>query len=181
MAERLTADQAKLIVLQASLPPLTVEHPISKSVIAAIPPERADYRPDAIVRTAFELAWHIASAEIRFLEAAATGAFDFSWTTPPAGVRTPADINAWYTDRFGPVVERLKNTSGDDLLRTVDFRGLFKFPAYAYIQLGMHHSIHHRGQLSTYLRPMGAKVPSIYGESYDAREARERAASGTTR
>ncbi|MGH9774272.1 MAG: DinB family protein [Candidatus Acidiferrales bacterium] len=28
-------------------------------------------------------------------------------------------------------------------------------------------SIHHRGQLSTYLRPMGAKVPSIYGKSGD--------------
>src|ERR1019366_6232194 len=27
--------------------------------------------------------------------------------------------------------------------------------------------IHHRGQLSTYLRPMGAKVPSIYGPSAD--------------
>jgi uncharacterized damage-inducible protein DinB len=45
-----------------------------------------------------------------------------------------------------------------------------------FVQLGVSHSIHHRGQLSTYLRPMGAKVPSIYGESYDAREAREKAA-----
>jgi hypothetical protein len=96
-------------------------------------------------------------------------------------VRTPLDVNSWYSDRFGPVVDRLKRASGDDLLRIVDFRGIFKFPAFAYVQLGLHHSIHHRGQLSTYLRPMGAKVPSIYGESYDAREARERAASGTTR
>jgi uncharacterized damage-inducible protein DinB len=31
----------------------------------------------------------------------------------------------------------------------------------------MSHSIHHRGQLSAYLRPMGAKVPSIYGGSAD--------------
>jgi uncharacterized damage-inducible protein DinB len=29
------------------------------------------------------------------------------------------------------------------------------------------HSIHHRGELATYLRPMGSKVPSIYGGSYD--------------
>ena len=28
-------------------------------------------------------------------------------------------------------------------------------------------SIHHRGQLSTYLRPMGGKVPAIYGPSAD--------------
>src|SRR5438552_13151345 len=126
MPSQLTPDQARLIVLQANLPSLAAEHPITKSVIAAIPPERADYRPDSIVRTAFELAWHIVSAEIRFLEAVATGAFDFSWTTPPATVRTPPDINAWYSDRFGPVVERLKNVSGDDLLRVIDFRGIFK-------------------------------------------------------
>jgi uncharacterized damage-inducible protein DinB len=42
-------------------------------------------------------------------------------------------------------------------------------------QVALNHSIHHRGQLSMYLRPMGAAVPSIYGERYDAREARERA------
>jgi uncharacterized damage-inducible protein DinB len=28
-------------------------------------------------------------------------------------------------------------------------------------------AVHHRGQLSSYLRPMGAKVPSIYGPSAD--------------
>lgn len=42
-----------------------------------------------------------------------------------------------------------------------------------YVQIGINHSIDHRGQLSMYLRPMGAKVPSIYGESYDARMERE--------
>ena len=36
-------------------------------------------------------------------------------------------------------------------------------------------AIHHRGQLSSYLRPMGAKVPSIYGESYDSALARQSA------
>ena len=39
--------------------------------------------------------------------------------------------------------------------------------------IGLKHSIHHRGQLSMYLRPMGAKVPSIYGESYDSAKAKE--------
>ena len=28
-------------------------------------------------------------------------------------------------------------------------------------------AIHHRGQLSTYIRPMGGKVPAIYGPSAD--------------
>jgi uncharacterized damage-inducible protein DinB len=63
----------------------------------------------------------------------------------------------------------------DQLTRIIDFRGLFQLPAVVFVQVGLNHSIHHRGQLSMYLRPMGAKVPSIYGESYDAREAREKA------
>ena len=51
----------------------------------------------------------------------------------------------------------------------------FQLPAVTYLNFVLHHSIHHRGQLSMYLRPMGAKVPSIYGESYDAAEARKAA------
>jgi hypothetical protein len=33
------------------------------------------------------------------------------------------------------------------------------------------HSVHHRGQLSTYLRAMGGKVPGIYGPSADTQVA----------
>ena len=40
-------------------------------------------------------------------------------------------------------------------------------PAVSYLGFLNNHCIHHRGQLATYLRPMGAKVPSIYGGSYD--------------
>jgi uncharacterized damage-inducible protein DinB len=50
----------------------------------------------------------------------------------------------------------------------VDFYGLRQLPSIALIQIILNHTIHHRGQLSTYLRPMGAKVPSIYGPSFDA-------------
>jgi uncharacterized damage-inducible protein DinB len=31
----------------------------------------------------------------------------------------------------------------------------------------LYDAVHHRGQLTTYLRPMGGKVPSIYGPSGD--------------
>jgi uncharacterized damage-inducible protein DinB len=95
----------------------------------------------------------------------------------PEDVLTPAQIVDWYERRFGPAVERLKKASGQELVRRVDFRGLFQMPAYAYISFAMNHTIHHRGQLSMYLRPMGARVPSIYGESYDARQARQAGAN----
>ncbi|HLH31642.1 MAG TPA: DinB family protein [Terriglobia bacterium] len=34
--------------------------------------------------------------------------------------------------------------------------------------LALFDAVHHRGQLSTYIRPMGGKVPSIYGPSADS-------------
>jgi uncharacterized damage-inducible protein DinB len=171
----LTPDQATLILKAVGLPSLNAEHKVTRSVIAAIPAEKADYRPDNIMRSAVDLAWHIVASEARFLEAVASGAFDYSGPARPESVRTPADVVDWYSERFAKDAGRLKQMTGDQLIKVVDFRGLFQFPAVAYLQIGLSHSIHHRGQLSTYLRPMGAKVPSIYGESYDAREAREKA------
>jgi uncharacterized damage-inducible protein DinB len=44
---------------------------------------------------------------------------------------------------------------------------MFQLPAAAYLNFANVHCIHHRGQLSAYLRPMGGKVPSIYGGSAD--------------
>ena len=171
----LTPDQATLILTAAALPSLVAEHAVTQRVIAAIPAEEADYRPDTIVKSALDLAWHIVVSETRFLEAVASGAFDFSGGARSESIRTPADVVDWYSERFATDIDRVKQLTGDQLVKIIDFRGVFQFPAVVYAQIGLHHSIHHRGQLSMYLRPMGAKVPSIYGESYDAREAREKA------
>jgi uncharacterized damage-inducible protein DinB len=171
----LTADQATLILTASGMPSLNAEHAVTKRVIGAVPADKADYRPDNIVRSAIDLAWHIVASETRFLDAVASGAFDFTGGARPESIRTPADVVDWYSERFAKGVDRLKRMTGDQLIKIIDFRGLFQFPAVVYVQIGLNHSIHHRGQLSMYLRPIGAKVPSIYGESYDARDAREKA------
>jgi uncharacterized damage-inducible protein DinB len=168
----MTAEHAT-IILHSALAGANVEHPVTKRVIAAIPPGKVDYRPDDIVKSAIDLAWHIVTAEIRFLNAVSSGAFDLTPMPRPESVRTADDVNRWYAEQFTKAVEKVTQTPGDQLAKTVDFRGILQFPAVAYVQIGINHTIHHRGQLSMYLRPMGAKVPSIYGESYDARIERE--------
>ena len=57
--------------------------------------------------------------------------------------------------------------SGEQLAGIVDFYGMFQLPAAAYLNFANVHCVHHRGQLAAYLRPMGGKVPSIYGGSAD--------------
>jgi len=160
----MTPDQGTLILNSVGLPSLHAEHPVTRSVIAAIPADKV---------SAIDLAWHIVTAENRFLEAVLSGVFDLTPRPRPDTVRSAADVNAWYEERFARNVEALKAVSGDQLVKKIDFRGILQFPAVIYVQVGLSHTVHHRGQLSMYLRPMGAKVPSIYGESYDARVARE--------
>ena len=168
-------DQADFLLRDVYLPGLKNEHRITKSIIESIPPDKGDYRPDDISRSALDLAWHIAVTEMRFMEAVPAGEFDLSPRPRPDSIKSPADLSGWYTDNFKTRFEKLTKLTNDQLLKMVDFRGLFQLPAVMYLNFLLHHSIHHRGQLSMYLRPMGAKVPAIYGESHDSAEARKAA------
>jgi uncharacterized damage-inducible protein DinB len=169
----LTADNVT-VVLQTLLPSLDREHPTTKRVIEAIPDAKVDFTPDGISMSAISLAWHIVTSETRFLEAVVNGAFDLTQRSRD-GIATAEAVNKWYAERYAKAVAQLQALAPDKLVKVVDFRGVMQLPAIAYVDFAMRHSIHHRGQLSMYLRPMGAKVPSIYGESYDARIAREAA------
>jgi uncharacterized damage-inducible protein DinB len=158
-------------LMQALMPGLKNEHKTTRAVIEAIPAENRDYRPDPHSKTAMELAWHIAAAQQRFLSGIAAGAFDFNPLHQPETVKTPAHIGAWYGEKFATNAAAISAMSGAQLNKVLDFLGLFQMPAVTYLQFDLNHEIHHRGQLSTYLRAMGGKVPSIYGNSYDTMEA----------
>ncbi len=168
-------DQATFLLHAIFLPALEKEHPVTRKVIEAIPLDKGDYRPEPISKTALELAWHIAAAEKRFLNGIADGEFDFTPVNRPDSVKNSADIGRWYAEMFQSAFGRVKQLSAGQLMKVIDFRGMFQFPAVVYFQFALHHSIHHRGQLSVYLRPAGGKVPAIYGESYDSAEARKAA------
>lgn len=171
----LTADQALFLLQSVYLGSLKNESRITKKVLEAVPAGKSEHRPDPISKSAIELVRHIAVAENRFLETVINGVFDVSAAALPDTVQTPQEVASWYEQRFARNFEALTKLSGEQLVKMVDFRGLFRRPAVSFALLGMVHTIHHRGQLSSYLRSMGAKVPSIYGESYDDAQARKAA------
>jgi uncharacterized damage-inducible protein DinB len=175
MSRPLTPELAEFWLQDLLLGTLKNEHRTTKKVLEAVPADRSDYRPDPVSKTALELVRHIAAAEIRFLETTITAEFS-SAAGLPQTVKTSAEVAAWYSENFARNFDKLTQLKGDHLVKITDFRGMFKLPAVAFLQLGMSHSIHHRGQLSSYLRCMGAKVPSIYGESFDDAQARKAAA-----
>jgi uncharacterized damage-inducible protein DinB len=168
-------DQANFLLQGVYLPGLRNEHRITKSVIEAIPMDKGDYRPDAISKSALDLAWHIVVTEMRFMDAITAGEFDFSPRPRPESIKNSQDLSTWYADNFESRFEALTKLSSEQLIKIVDFRGMFQLPAVMYVGFILHHSVHHRGQLSMYLRPMGAKVPAMYGESHDSAEARKAA------
>lgn len=178
MSQTLSQESATTL-LSAFLPLMQREQSTTKLVIQAIPLDKGDYRPDPNAKTALELAWHIAAAEKRFFNGIADGGFDFSPIHKPDSIKTSADIAQWYGEMCDAVQPRLAKMTTEQLGKIVDFRGALQMPAVMYFQIAINHSVHHRGQLSVYLRPMGGKVPAIYGESYDSAEAKKAAQSKT--
>jgi uncharacterized damage-inducible protein DinB len=137
----------------------------TKRVIAAIPDDRSEYKPDPNARTARELAWHLANTDVQFLDGIADR--NFSMENPEHKPQTSAEVVAWYDENMKRGLERVGNMTAEELMTPVEFFGVFNLPAALYLGFLNNHSIHHRGELATYLRPMGSKVPSIYGGSYD--------------
>jgi uncharacterized damage-inducible protein DinB len=146
---------------------VTREMHTTKKVIAAVPDASGDYRPDPKARTAKELAWHLASVDVQFLDEIADMKFSMEPRYKNEEPKTSAELATWYEKNFTRAAERVRGMTAEQLMTPLDFYGAFTFPAAFYLGFLNNHSIHHRGQLSTYLRPMGSKVPSIYGGSAD--------------
>src|SRR5205807_9829531 len=111
---------------------------------------------------------HVAVADLWFLDSICDGAFIYDpdgENKMTAGFTTLDDVVDFYSREFPTRVARLRSTPGAQLAKEVDFFGLMKQPAIAFVHFANNHGIHHRGQLTAYLRAMGSKVPSVYGGS----------------
>ena len=126
-------------------------------------PEGATYRPDPKSRTAQEIAWQIVREETMLIDALETG--KATWEEVP----TPSSMQAVlgeYDTQAPKIAERLKALPADKWNGNLDWFGTSR-PAAPMAWSFLFDIIHHRGQISTYLRPMGSTVPQIYGPSAD--------------
>jgi len=137
-------------------------------VLKAVPEGRLDYRPDPKARTAAELAWLLAQSEGALIGLLDTGTVEWKESKPAAGLDS---IVATFEKNAGAVNERLARLDEAGWEKKGRFL-MGDAPAWEdtigqFVWGFLFDAIHHRGQLSTYLRPMGGKVPSIYGPSAD--------------
>ena len=162
----MTSDQATFL-REFLLPQVEDEAKTTRRVISAVPADKSSYSPDPVSKNALDLAWHIASADVWFLESVAKGEFPMEESPMPAELKTPADIAAWYDRALAAGIQKVRALTGDQLAKSINFFGVLDAPNVTFLQFLIKHSVHHRGQLSAYLRAMGGKVPSIYGGSAD--------------
>ncbi len=166
--------EAAMTVRDALVDMIQGEHTATCQTLAAVTEAGKDYRPDPKSRTAWEIAKHLATSDVWFVDSIVAGAFSFdpaAAAKAEAVFQTPADLVSFYQATLPAKLEVLKGLTGEQLTRTVDFFGVMQMPAVSFIGFMNNHSIHHRGQLAAYLRALGSKVPNIYGPSADAEAA----------
>jgi uncharacterized damage-inducible protein DinB len=144
------------------------EQPIFLRVLKALPADRLDYRPDPKSRSAAELAWLIADEEQQLLQLLRSGKIEFKETPPPGSL--DAIVTAFERD-VAAVNEGLAKLDEAGWEKNGQFivggNVVWEDKVGELFWGFLLDAVHHRGQLTVYLRPMGGKVPSIYGPSAD--------------
>jgi uncharacterized damage-inducible protein DinB len=149
------------------------EFPATCAVLGAVKNDNRNYKPDARSRTAWELATHLATTDIWFMDSILNGAFEWNQDAVAkleSSFTSVDDVVAFSKKTFPEKLKALRALPGDKLASNINCFGNFNWPAVQYIGFANNHSIHHRGQLAAYLRPMGSRVPNIYGPSADDKE-----------
>lgn len=147
---------------------LTHERGLFCKVVGAVPEEGRAYRCEPKARSAEELIGHIIGHNYDLLELLEDGVIHHRNNVP---FDTVEDAVATLDGTFGEIADRLGSI--DEAAWTDQSKVLFEqqlvmeAPRVQMAWMMLLDSIHHRGQLSTYLRPMGSKVPAIYGPSAD--------------
>jgi uncharacterized damage-inducible protein DinB len=144
------------------------EAPATRKVIERIPQATSDYRADPKARTAREIAWLMVVEEIVLGDGMEKRAF--AWKDRPLP-DTMAEILAEYDRHHAAVTETLQRVEPSawegDVPFMWDGQEVMRTPGYEMAWGFLLDQIHHRGQLTMYLRPMGSTVPAIYGPSAD--------------
>lgn len=147
------------------------EFPATVRVMSAMSDDTRDYRPAAKSRSGWELVTHLATADLWFIDCIVRGVFELDReASKQAAARFGGvkDVVAFYESAFPAALDRLRGLTAEELGQSMDFFGMMQMPRAQWIGFANNHSVHHRGQLSAYLRAMNCRVPDIYGPSGDA-------------
>ncbi len=147
------------------------EIPVFLRVLKALPADRLGYKPHDRSPSAEQLVWTLTGELRNCLEVARQ--YRTEWKgDPPRPLNEMLALFEQWSDELTTFVAKMDESSWN---RVAQFyyngRMVSEQPVGQFLWFILFDSIHHRGQLAAYLRPMGARVPSIYGPSADSTSA----------
>ena len=154
------------------LPEFDLEMANTRKALERIPDDQLQFRPHEKSWTLRELAGHVAQVPGWLTMTLQTAELDVSQPFPEPKLDTKADILATFDAALAEARPALEAASGDDLMATWTMKmgdqEVFSMPKVAVLRsFVLNHMIHHRGQLTVYLRLSGGSVPALYGPSAD--------------
>ena len=150
---------------------LRAERPAFLAVLKSIPREKAAYKPHARSPSAEQLVWTLAGELKACIDAATKNQTEWQ-PLPKIGI---AEMIAKYEQWSADLANIAASMDEEAWNRSAKFlykgKVVSEQPVGQFLWFILFDAIHHRGQLSAYLRPMGSTVPAIYGPSADSSPA----------
>jgi uncharacterized damage-inducible protein DinB len=144
------------------------EQPAFGKVLRAMPGDQLAYRPHERSKSAGDLAWQLAEEQRGLCDLLESG--EIKWEARPRPATAEEIVTAWETatGKLRGQLQRLDaSTCARPAKMLMDGTPVWTDTIGNMLWGYLFDMVHHRGQLSTYLRPMGGKVPAIYGPSAD--------------
>ena len=160
-----------MTTIESLLQELEQEAQTTRRVLERVPEDRLAWKPHDKSMSLGQLALHVATTPGSVAELCQQSPFQVPQFTQPSTTST-AELMRAFDESIGKARQILRGMDDAALGKTwrgVDGdRELIAMPVGAVMRtIMLNHWYHHRGQLSVYLRQVGAKVPSIYGPSAD--------------
>lgn len=147
---------------------LAQERALFLRVAQAVLEEGLEHRPDPKARCSRELVEHLIGHNLDLIELIDDGVIHHRNQVP---FRSIDEAVEQLDDSFDMVIEKLGAIDDDAWLEPAKFvvgdQVIMEAPREQLAWMMLLDSVHHRGQLTTHLRPMGSKVPALYGPSAD--------------
>jgi len=144
----------------------------TRKMLERVPDDKLDWRPHAKSTPLGKLALHLATLPGRFCTRLNEDGFDVSTATPPPPPASAAEIVKTFDEGVAAAKKALASIDDAKAMGTwtLSFKGktIASMPRVGIVRtLLLNHSVHHRGQLSVYLRLLDVPLPPVYGPTAD--------------
>jgi uncharacterized damage-inducible protein DinB len=162
-----------MAINQGLIAEFKMESANTRKILERIPADKYSWKPHEKSMELLKLGRHVASTPIWVGRAINAAEFDVTKQPPaPAPFKNADELLAYFDANVSEAIKVLENTPDEAFMKPWSLRGgekiFFTMPVIGVVRsFALSHGVHHRGQLSVYLRLLDIPVPGMYGPSAD--------------